>query len=278
MQLDNPYGDHGAMPDILLVEDNPLHVRLVKSMLADIWPEVEHLRHAKRLEDAVIAVKHTPPKCVLLDLILPDADGLEAARTLLAAAPHVPIVILSSHEDDELAIEAVKEGAQDYLVKGTIGPEALARAIQFAIERHHVVETPVAAPAAAEAPATALVANGEVAAGIAVVDASGSVLYAEPAVADMLCVGMDQLVGVPSNELVHPNDMDAWNGALASQGHEVVVRLRHASGNPLRVRIVLRPLSDAERPGAGYIAQYFPKIGAGTVSSGGVYAVMTGWS
>ena len=73
--------------------------------------------------------------CVLLDLSLPDASRLEAPMQLRAAAPDVPIVILSGLQDELLAIKAVQEGAQDYLVKGRVDGAAIGRSITYAAER-----------------------------------------------------------------------------------------------------------------------------------------------
>ncbi len=127
----------GGPPDLLVVEDNTLHARLVLTMLSEAWGDEAPVRHVKRLESALEAIAESPPDCVLLDLVLPDADGLEAVESLLLNAPHVPIVVLSAHKDDHLALRAVRRGAQDYLVKGTVTADALARSVQLAIQRHH---------------------------------------------------------------------------------------------------------------------------------------------
>ncbi|HEX3317652.1 MAG TPA: response regulator [Solirubrobacteraceae bacterium] len=84
---------------------------------------------ARRAEDG------RQPDCVLLDLKLPDATGLQALFAVLEATPEVPIVVLSGHQNEELALEAVHTGAQDYLVKGTADGELLRRSIRYAIER-----------------------------------------------------------------------------------------------------------------------------------------------
>ena len=72
---------------------------------------------------------------MLLDLSLPDAARLEALMQLRAAAPDVPIVILSGLQDELLAVKAVQEGAQDYLVKGRVDGAAIGRSIRYAVER-----------------------------------------------------------------------------------------------------------------------------------------------
>ncbi len=258
----------GDMPDILLVEDNALHIRLVKSMLADIWPEPNMLRTARRLEKAIEKVRQEKPELILLDLLLPDADGLEAVNALLAEAEEVPIVVLSSHDDDAMALQAVREGAQDYLVKGTIGPEGLGRAIRFAIHRHRV-----ARPAEPAPPVEAVGMSG-----VAVIDDAGIIRHVHRDVADILGFDTGALVGTAISELVHPNDVDVWTASLAEAVHadpELGLRVRHASGNDLRVRIELTSLVGED--GSRYLMRWYPLPPEGTASSG-QYAVVTEWA
>jgi len=120
---------------ILLVEDNPGDARLVREMLGDVTSNEFDVQHVERLADARERLMRNGTGCVLLDLSLPDANRLEALMQLRAAAPDVPIVILSGLQDELLAVKAVQEGAQDYLIKGRVDGEALGRSISYAIER-----------------------------------------------------------------------------------------------------------------------------------------------
>jgi diguanylate cyclase (GGDEF)-like protein len=120
---------------ILLVEDNPGDARLVQEMLGDVASTEFHVHHVERLAQARERLMHNGTGCVLLDLSLPDANRLEALMQLRAAAPDVPIVILSGLQDELLAVKAVQEGAQDYLIKGRVDGESLGRSISYAIER-----------------------------------------------------------------------------------------------------------------------------------------------
>ena len=275
MEADYAIGDDlGPMPDILLVEDNPLHVRLVKSMLADIWADAAALRFAKRLDKAIEMVQEREPACILLDLVLPDAQDLQAVKAMLAVAPQVPIVVLSAHEDDEMAMHAVAEGAQDYLVKGTSGADQLARSIHFAMQRHKLdrpensdVVLPVAVPRVPALDAT----------GTAVIDRDGTVVFAEPTVADMLGMTMGELVGVPLADISYPSDLDAFASAAASGGGELDLHFRHSSGTSMRIRVELSPLSDGTVPGAAFIARYYPIGEVGTAASG-AYTVISEWT
>jgi two-component system sensor histidine kinase UhpB len=269
----------GGPPDLLVVEDNTLHARLVLTMLSEAWGDDAPVRHVKRLEAAVDAINESAPDCVLLDLILPDADGLEAVDALMLKAPHVPIVVLSAHKDDHLALRAVRRGAQDYLVKGTVTADALARSVQLAIQRHHAENraTPEAALDSQLSDDLSATEVGPTA--VAILDAEGAVIFAEEDAADMLGMPLKDVVGVPLVAMCHPADMDRWRAAIEKEDDdldEVVVRFVHPSGAELRVGITLEPLSDGQRARAAFLAMLQPHSNEGTASSG-AYAVVSGW-
>jgi diguanylate cyclase (GGDEF)-like protein len=120
---------------VLLVEDNRGDARLVEELLKEADNGRFRVSHVERLADARQSLMETGAGCVLLDLSLPDASRLEALMQLRAAAPDVPIVILSGLQDELLAVKAVQEGAQDYLVKGRVDGQAIGRSITYAVER-----------------------------------------------------------------------------------------------------------------------------------------------
>ena len=130
----------GSPLRLLMVEDNPGDVRLVREMLAEGRPCACVVDHVERLSDAVGRLDGEPVDVVLLDLSLPDAQGLDALAQVHAADPKVPIVVLSGHCDEDLAVQAVQSGAQDYLVKGQGTGDLLHRAIRYAIERKRLEE------------------------------------------------------------------------------------------------------------------------------------------
>jgi len=118
---------------LLMVEDSEAYVALVRTQLAAGGGEVR-VRHARTLAAARDAVVRDRPDCVLLDLGLPDADELEALDALRAAAPGLPIVVLTGWTHDDVALRAVRTGAQDVLVKGDTSGPALLRAVRHAVE------------------------------------------------------------------------------------------------------------------------------------------------
>ncbi|PMB08797.1 hybrid sensor histidine kinase/response regulator [Fischerella thermalis CCMEE 5273] len=131
---------------ILLIEDNLAEARLLQEFLKQAQSHEFTLLNVKRLGDALSLLSNCNEiSCdfdvILLDLTLPDSEGLTSLSPLMSQAPTVPIVVLTNTNDDELAIAAVRQGAQDYLVKRQVNVEVLIRALRYAIERKHTLES-----------------------------------------------------------------------------------------------------------------------------------------
>jgi two-component sensor histidine kinase len=124
---------------ILLVEDNPGDVRLLREMFATERPGSFEIVNLPRLGQALNFLARGGVDIVLLDLGLPDENGLETVRRVRKLAPEVPLVVLTGRDDDAAVAEAMLEGAQDYLVKGQIENRALPRALRYAIERFRLL-------------------------------------------------------------------------------------------------------------------------------------------
>lgn len=125
---------------ILLVEDSPADARLVKEMLVDEGASFE-LVVAGSIEAAMKRLGQDSFDIVLMDLVLPDGQGINAFKALHEKASGVPFVVFTGLSDEALAIKAVQEGAQDYLVKGRVSGALLVRSIRYAIERHRSERT-----------------------------------------------------------------------------------------------------------------------------------------
>jgi signal transduction histidine kinase len=123
---------------VLLVEDNAGDVRLLREMFGKEKPDSFELTHLLRMSEAEIRLAQGGVDIVLLDMGLPDGHGLDTVRRAHAAAPDIPMIVLTGLDDEALAAEAMKEGAQDYLIKGQIENRALPRALRHAIERHRM--------------------------------------------------------------------------------------------------------------------------------------------
>ena len=132
-------------PDtILLVEDDAGDVLLVEELLADSGMQASLTAVRSLAEAADLLIRGTAPGCVLLDLHLPDVHGLEAVTQMLAAAPGVPVVVLTGLAEESAGLAAVAAGAQDYLIKGQAPPDVFGRAIRYATQRKHVEQASAA--------------------------------------------------------------------------------------------------------------------------------------
>ncbi len=125
---------------VLLIEDNPGDADLVRLRLVEGDSAVD-VNCVSRLADGLASLTKQPPSVVLLDLNLPDSRGAETFRKVLDHAPGVPVVILSGQDDEALAMKALHQGVQDYLVKGDITSSHLERAMRYAIERQALLRS-----------------------------------------------------------------------------------------------------------------------------------------
>jgi PAS domain S-box-containing protein len=130
---------------ILLIEDDPDDALLIQDMLAEVTSTglttlTFDLEWTNRLADGLARLATGGIDVILLDLLLPTKKGLDAFTEVHARAPQVPIIVLSGLADEMLAIETLRQGAQDYLLKGKVDGHLLARATRYAIERQRTEE------------------------------------------------------------------------------------------------------------------------------------------
>ncbi|MBI3324033.1 MAG: GGDEF domain-containing response regulator [Candidatus Omnitrophica bacterium] len=123
---------------VLLIEDDPAYANLLRNLMAGESNPAFELECTDRLRTAFTRLARGAADVILLDLSLPDSHGLETFVELQAQAPEIPIVVLTVNNDDAIAVEAVRKGAQDYLVKGHEDAKALSRVLRYAMERHRM--------------------------------------------------------------------------------------------------------------------------------------------
>lgn len=121
---------------VLLVEDNPGDARLIREMLRDNTDVKFDIQWVERLTDGLDSLREKPIDIILLDLMLPDSQGIDTFWTMHTESDRIPTIILTGLNDEELAVEALRHGAQDYLLKGDLGSNLLRRSIRYAIERN----------------------------------------------------------------------------------------------------------------------------------------------
>ncbi len=124
---------------VMVVEDNPDDALLLSVLLEELPGEPFHLVRATSLANAIEQLGTSRPEMILLDLNLPDGEGLVPLTRLREADPNVPIVVLTGDDDERLAMAALRSGAQDYLVKGRVDSWILARTIRHSLERHRLM-------------------------------------------------------------------------------------------------------------------------------------------
>lgn len=122
---------------ILLVEDNPVDHMFVVQSLQQVEGFDYQLTRVGSLKEALVQLDAWAFDVILLDLWLPDSEGLETCHRIVSANQDVPVVVMTGVDDRTLATEAIRSGAQDYLVKGAYPGSAVARVLQYAVDRHH---------------------------------------------------------------------------------------------------------------------------------------------
>ena len=189
-----------AMEDIplklLLVDDNPTDVLMVREALAESTTAQFELAHVERLSVAVQRLRKEDVDVVLLDLSLPDSQGLDTFIRIHAHAAEVPVVILADEDDQEVALRAVREGAQDYLVTGQVESSLLVRTIRHAVERQGLRKELAQRIQEAQTSETRLrhiVENS--ADGIIIVTETGIVRFVNPAAQALLGRSAEDLLG-----------------------------------------------------------------------------------
>jgi two-component sensor histidine kinase/ActR/RegA family two-component response regulator len=124
--------------NVFLIEDNLTDIVLIREMLKEVRKPRFKLHNTRRLEEGLDHIEKNEADVLLLDLNLPDSYGLDTFLKAKDRVPHIPIVILSAFDDEDIAIKAVKGEAQDYLIKGKVDSSLLARSIAYAIERKSI--------------------------------------------------------------------------------------------------------------------------------------------
>src|SRR5665647_765908 len=126
--------------DILLIEDNLGDADLIEEMLEESADFPYELKNVETLKEGLSLLKERPFNIIMTDLRLPDSDGINTFLDIHAKTSRIPIIILTALNDEKIGIDAVKKGAQDYLVKGQVDGRLLKRSIQYSIQRKKAEE------------------------------------------------------------------------------------------------------------------------------------------
>jgi adenylate cyclase len=186
---------------VLLVEDDPLYAAVLRDVCSLARSSHFNTTHVTRLDTALARLKTDRFDLVLLDLGLPDAEGLPVVTEVQKCVPALPIVILTGSDDDVVALEAAKLGAQDYLVKATVNAHILTRVMRYAIERKRADQV------LREREEFFRLISDSMTDMVAVLDCEGRRLYNSPSYTAVL-KDPDQLYGTISFDEIHPEDRE----------------------------------------------------------------------
>jgi PAS domain S-box-containing protein len=206
---------------VLLVEDNPADALLLRQSLLRDGSSAE-IVHVTSIADALQLLDHRQFDVTLLDLYLPDAHGLDALFQMHRHSPSVPIVVLTGLDNQDIATNALRNGAQDYLVKGQWDSSLLMRSMRYAIERKRAEQ----ALQKREEHFRSLIENAlDI---ISIVGRDGVVRFASPSVLRVLGYEPHQLVGQRVFDYIHPDDVKAVNDLLGTSEETVWREIRAA--------------------------------------------------
>jgi two-component system sensor histidine kinase UhpB len=224
---------------IILVEDNPGDALIIQEMLKEIYDNHFDLHSFQRVDEGL---KHLNENfdIMLLDLNLPDSQGIETFNTMNKHAPELPIIILTGLVDEELAINIVSEGAQDYLVKGQIDKQLLSRSIKYSIERKHI-EIDLRK---SEEKYRLMVEKIE--SGLFLINSKNEINYVNRQMADMLGYKMDELINEDVFLFIQKKCKDVFKKHLKVNnrgiGQTYEIQFLNKDGSPLWVLMSTSPL------------------------------------
>jgi two-component system sensor histidine kinase UhpB len=232
--------------DVLLVEDSPTDALIIGEALIDITEFAHRLTHAETLTDALAHAEHARFDVVLLDLGLPDGNGIDTFRRFRQAAPDTPVLVLTGLSDISVGLVAIQEGAQDYLLKREIQAALLSRAIRYAIERNRA-----SAELAASEERFQLAVSGA-SAGLWDWNPRTGALYLSPHFREIVGHDEDEL---PNDmqahyQIIHPDDVERVAQALRAHTQEkhpydVEYRVRTRAGEYRWIQSRAQALRDA---------------------------------
>ena len=217
----------GSTIKLLMVEDNPSDAVMLRVTLAEASDDYE-LVHVDRLAKGLERLSAGDIALAFLDLTLPDSRGLETVTRVRTGAPELPIVVLSSLDDEELAIKSVQEGAQNYLVKWRFSARLLTRAIVSAIEqKRSLVSLERQLQQLRSRDALLRSVTDNTSDGLLVVDQQSAICFANPAAVSLLGRSEEELLGSPFRLLPEPGER-AEIETVGGEGRRVRLEVRTA--------------------------------------------------
>jgi diguanylate cyclase (GGDEF)-like protein/PAS domain S-box-containing protein len=221
-----------AIRRLLLVEDNPGDARLLREMISERGASaVTELTHVESLGAAERHLSEREVDIILLDLGLPDAQGMIAVRRAQAAAPRVALVVLTGLDDESLAAQALQEGAQDYLIKGQIEARGLLRALRYAVERKIMEEALFVEKERAQ------VTLGCIGEAVVCTDIAGKITFLNLAAEQLTGWSLAESAGQPMVEIFRTRDSSGEDSAETTAAVAILrIRAMHLPSSCMLIR------------------------------------------
>lgn len=228
---------------ILLIEDNETDAILVQNDLYQAMGDQITLVHVERLSTALKFIQEQSFDLILSDLTLPDSDGITTINRLREHAASIPIAVLSFRKDEKLALQVIKAGAQDYLVKGSLTEGALARVIRYSIERKKLEES------SKKAQERFQTIFKKAPLGIALINfQTGKYYNVNPRYASMVGRSVEELLSINQADIIHPDDLSSYQNEIAlildQQKHDtkIVSRIFRLDASIIWIEMSIVPL------------------------------------
>jgi len=220
-----------AIATLLLVEDDRGFARLLREMFKEQGSPDTEVTHVETLADAEKHLAGHSVDIILLDPGLPDSQGIESVRRAHATAPRTPLVVLTGRNDESLALQALQEGAQDYLVKGQIDTRGLMRFLRYAIERNAMEEALFTERERAQ------VTLNSIGDAVACTDVSGNLTFLNQVAERMTGWTMQEAVGRPLADVIRILDATSHDVVPDLLGMSVDVdQTAHVPSNAILLR------------------------------------------
>ncbi len=234
---------------ILLVEDNPGDVRLIQEYLNEAFDRSYSLVTANTLATGQQYIAEKKLDAVLLDLSLPDSQGLDTFNNVYKCTAKLPIIVLTGLDDESAALEALQNGAQDYLSKNAIDSKVLKRSIQYAVQRQHLEEKNQLQAAALQATANA----------VFITDEHGIIEWINPAFTHISGYEPEDVLGKTPSILKSGSHLpkfyeDMWVAIKSGQVWRSDVVNRHKNGSLFYVEQTITPLLGHDNQVANFVA------------------------
>jgi two-component system, NarL family, sensor histidine kinase UhpB len=243
--------DYREYIELLLVEDSPADAMLLAQVLQQSDICRYGLRTVTTIADAEVALCTAEVDCVLLDLALPDSDGIDSVRRVHEISPHVPIIVLTGRDDSLMGLDAINAGAQDFLVKGQPKGNSILRCARWAVARVQASEAP--APKNQDrwrAGPTGSLLDG-MAAAAAHLDGDLSIVCVNPAFEALVGYDQQELTGAAFSDLLEVDDLISSVLELRSvlkdesPAHRSRVVLRNRGGGSIDCTVVVSRVDES---------------------------------